>query len=128
MNFSKTDQSFQRASDDELVRKALLQKMKITRSVLVWVFWGNVAFLLATAIFFFWQVAPILNGHFESFNPSFSIRSEFVFGAIGFSGLLGVFSVFGSIAADLRVKMLIMVGSFEQRIPHRTQSEQSPGW
>ncbi len=93
------------------------------RRVLIWVFWGNLAFLLAVGVFCFWQVAPILNGNFESFNPSLSVRPEIGFGAIGFSGVLGVFSVFGWVAADLRVKLLIMIGSLDQRIQHKTQSE-----
>ena len=113
MNFSRTDETFRRASVDELARKELLQKMKKQRKVLVWVFWGNVAFLLAMAIWCYWQAAPILNGNFESFNPSQLIQPGFIFGAIGFSGALGVFSAFGLAVADLRVKMLIMIGSFD---------------
>jgi hypothetical protein len=125
MNLSKSDETYSRASFDESARKELLQQMKKKRRVLIWIFWGNLAFLLATVIFCFWQVAPILNGNFASFNPSSSIPPEIGFGAIGFSGVLGVFSVFGWVAADLRVKMLIMIGSLEHRMPHRTQSEQS---
>jgi len=124
MNFSKTDESFGRASIDELARNALLQNLKKSRRILIWVFWANVTFLLATAILCFWQLAPILYGNFESSNPSLSNHPGFVFGAIGFSTLLGLLTVFGLVAADLRVKMLIIIGSHDQRMPDKTQSEQ----
>jgi hypothetical protein len=124
MKLSKSDETYSRASFDESARKELLQQMMKKRRVLIWVFWGNLAFLLAIGIFCFWQAAPILNGNLSSFKPSLSIGPEIGFGAIGFSGVLGVFSVFGWVAADLRVKVLIMNGSLDQRMPHKTQSEQ----
>ena len=123
MKLSKTDETYSRASFDESARKVLLQQMMKKRRVLIWVFCGNLAFLFVMVIFCFWRIAPFLNGNFTSFDPSPSIHPEVVFLASGFSGALGVFSVFGWVAADLRVKMLIMIGSFDQRLPHKTQSE-----
>ena len=109
MIFSKTDEVFRRAGFDEPARKALIQKMMKNRRSLVWVFWLNLVFLMALVIICFWQVAPILNGNYTSFNPSVSMPPGFVFGASGFSGILGVFSIFGSVVADNKVKMLILI-------------------
>ncbi len=122
MNFSKTDEIFVRASLDETAIKALLQKTKKTRRFLVWVFWGNVTFLIAAAIFCFYRVAPILKGDFASFNPSFPIRPEVAMAAIGFSGWLGVCSIIGLVAADHRVKMLILIDGLEGKLRCGTQS------
>ena len=127
MIFSKTDAIFERASLDESARKALIQKLKKTRTVWLCVFCFVVAFLVLAAIFIFSQIAPILRGDYASFDPSLPINRDLAFVIAGLSAVVGVFSIMAAVDADHRIKMLILIDNIERKLEHKIQAEQDSG-
>ena len=127
MIFSKTDAIFERASRDGAARKALLQKLKRSRRILLSVFGVVVAFLVVAAILVFAQIAPILRGDYAPFDPIFPITHEVTFVVVGLSALIGILSISGAVDADHRVKMLILIDSLDQRSTRRSHAEHDEG-